>query len=141
MRVDEVTRVKLGQTDNSRALSFIDELEGMAEVHPFNPDQRIIGGAAIHISPTRRNRVHVHDVLSLEPNKGHATRMVRLLQKLAKKHNVAIELFAKAYSNSPNHITDTERLVQWYEKLGFHKDEDMDEIDIDDGVEMSYYPE
>lgn len=142
MRVDEVVRLKLGGGDNSRAKAFIQDLDDLSDPHPFHPRQRIIGGATVEVSPTSgRNQVHLHDVLSLEPNKGHATRTMGVLKKLADKHSVTIDLFAKAYSNSPSHITDTEQLVQWYQRLGFEITDEPDEIDFDNGVEMRYIPQ
>jgi hypothetical protein len=141
MRVDEVLRLKLGGNDNSRAQAFMQDLEGLSDDHPFHPRQRIIGGATVEVSPLPgRNRVHLHDVLSLDPDKGHATRAIGLLQKLAAKHNVTIELFAKAYAKDKRYVTDTETLVKWYQKLGFTIMDEPDEIDIDNGVEMLYIP-
>lgn len=142
MRVDEVTRLKLGGGgDNSRAQAFIQDLEGLSDAHPFHPRQRIIGGATVEISPVRgTNQVHIHDVLSLEPNKGHATRALGLLKKLADKHKVVIDLFAKAYLRNPGYISDTEQLVRWYQRLGFEITDDYDPEILDDGVEMRYSP-
>lgn len=139
MRVDEV--IKLGGGNNDKASAFMRDLDDLSDAHPFHPRQRIIGGATVEVSPTSgRNQVHIHDVLSLEPNKGHATRAMGILKKLADKHNVVLDLFAKAYSNSPSHITDTEQLVRWYQKLGFEITDDYDPEILDDGVEMRYYP-
>jgi hypothetical protein len=147
MRVDQVTieiaPIKLGQTNNARAREFMQELYDYTDEHPFNHRQRILGSTAIEVSAVRtQNRIHLHDILSLEPNKGHATKAIGYLKALANKHIVKIELFAKAYSNSPKHITDTAHLVKWYEKLGFEiDDENYDEEYVDEGVNMLYYPD
>lgn len=134
-------RIRLGSTDNSRAVAFLKNLEELSQPHPFNNKQRIIGGAAIEASAIRTgNRVHIHDVLTLDPDKGHATRALRLMQKLAAKHSVVLELFALAYTKDKRYQTDTRQLVKWYQKLGFEITDEPDEIDFDNGVEMSYYP-
>jgi hypothetical protein len=138
---DAPVRIRLGSSDNSRAQAFLKDFEELSQDHPFSHKQRIIGGAAIEASASRtRNSVHIHDVLTLDPDKGHATRALRLMQKLAAKHSVTLDLFAKAYTKDRKYQTDTKKLVQWYQKLGFEITDEPDEIDFDSGVEMRYIP-
>lgn len=132
MRVDEV--VKLGKPKQGPADAFIQDFLDISEPHPFNPRVGIIGGAAIELSKFNGN-IHLSDITSLDPGKGYSNAAMRLLTRLADKHNVVIELIAKAYRNDR---MDTEQLVQWYQRLGFQPVDD--DLDLDYGVEMRYIP-
>jgi hypothetical protein len=134
MRVDEV--VRLGKPNEGPADAFIQDFLDMSDEHPFNPRVGIIGGAAIELSKFHGN-IHLSDITSLDPGKGHSSTAMRLLTKLADKHNVVIELIAKAYRDDR---MSTEELVQWYQRLGFKLMQDPDDLDLDYGVEMRYIP-
>ena len=133
MRVDEV--IRLGQVNTGPANEFLQDFENMSDEHPFNHKARVVGGAAIKLG-RYQNRIHISDITSLEPGKGHGGTAMKMLIKLAHKHNVGLELFAKAYRDDR---MSTEQLVKWYQKLGFHIVDDLDDLDLDDGVEMRYY--
>ena len=137
MKINEV--IRLGKVDNSRALAYIDELYDVSQPHPFDNRKMILGGSIIHVSPTRNNEIHLHDIQTMEPRKGHATQAMKTLMAMADKHNVDIELIAKAYHHDSNYITDTEDLVGWYERLGFQIENGSDDYGYGDGVEMKYY--
>lgn len=134
MIVNEV--IRLGQTNSGPADQFVQDFIDMSDEHPFNPRARIVGGAALELSRFG-NRIHLSDITSLEPGKGHAGRAMSLIKKLADKHNVQVELIAKAYRDDR---MDTEQLIQWYQRLGFQLMDNPDEIGLDDGIEMRYYP-
>lgn len=136
MRVDEVVRLKLGQVNTGPADAFVQDFIDISEPHPFNSKSRLLGGTAIELSRFG-NRVHISDIVGLQPGEGKASQSMRLLISLAQRHNVVLELIAKAYRDDR---MSTEQLVQWYKRLGFQPMENLDEIDIDDGVEMRYYP-
>lgn len=134
MRVSEV--IKLGQPNTGPADAFIQDFLEISDEHPFNRGARIIGGSAIELSKFHGN-IHLSDITSLDPGKGHSAAAMRLLIKLADKHNVVIELIAKAYRDDR---MSTEQLVQWYQRLGFQLMQDPDDLDLDYGVEMRYIP-
>jgi len=134
-RLEEAV-VKLGRGNKGPADAFLKDFIEMTDDHPFDNRARILAGNVIHMS-RRGSRVHLHDISSLDPGKGNASAAMRMLQRLAKEHNVIIELFAKAYRDDR---MSTEKLVQWYQRLGFQTVDDTDKIDFDYGVEMCYYP-
>lgn len=146
MKINEITRIKLGQTDNKRALQFIEELNALSSAHPINHNMRVLDNVMLHVSPAiRRNTVHIHDLKSINPGKGNATRVMNILKNLAEKYNVRIDLFAVSLGDNNNH-PNTERLIKWYQGLGFHIDidnyyyDDDDMLDLEDGVDMIYIP-
>lgn len=136
MRVNEVARVRLGSVNKGPAEDFLEDFIDITEEHPFSRNARIMGGAAIELSRVGP-RVHIHDITSLDPGKGHGGAAMRMLQKLAERNGVVLELHAKAYRDDR---MDTEQLIKWYQKLGFQLMDKPEDIDLDDGAEMRYYP-
>lgn len=135
---DKPVRIQLGRkVDGKRAQAFMDEYHSDSQEHPFAHTARILHGAVVEASKDG-NEVHIHDIRTTSPRSGAGTKALKHLTNLADKHNVKLNLFAKAYSNSPDHINNTERLVKWYEKHGFqHEEPDYDERW---GSDMKYYP-
>ena len=135
---DKPVRIQLGRkADGKRAQAFMDEYHSDSQEHPFAHTARILHGAVVEASKDG-NEVHIHDIRTTSPRSGAGTKALKHLTNLADKHNVKLNLFAKAYSNSPDHINNTERLVKWYEKHGFqHEEPDYDESW---GSDMKYYP-
>lgn len=135
---DEPIRIQLGRKpDGKRAQAFMDEYHSDSQEHPFAHTARILHGAVVEASKDG-NEVHIHDIRTTSPRSGAGTKALKHLTNLADKHNVKLNLFAKAYSNNSDHINNTERLVKWYEKHGFqHEEPDYDESW---GSDMKYYP-
>ena len=131
-------RIKLGQgTNPEKANNFIKDFHKQSLEHPFHRSTRIFHNNAIDLSRDG-SEVHIHDIVSLDPNKGHGTKGLKELTKLADKHGVKLNLHALAYTKDPNYITHTPTLIKWYKKHGFqHEDPDYDERG---GSEMKYYP-
>lgn len=131
-------RIQLGKKPNSeKADAFIKDFHKQSLEHPFHRSARIFHNNAIDLSKDG-NEVHIHDILSLDPNKGHGTKGLKELTKLADKHGVKLNLHAKAYSNDNKYISHTPALIKWYEKHGFqHEDPDYNDRE---GSEMKYYP-
>jgi hypothetical protein len=135
---EEPVRIKLGKgATGERAKQFMAEYGNDSTEHPFHRSARILHGATVDLSRDG-NDVHMHDIVSLAPKSGAGTKALKHLTGLADKHGVKINLFAKAYSNRPEHIKSTKRLIKWYEKHGFKHDEP--DYDVDYGSEMTYYP-
>lgn len=135
---EEPIRIRLGKgPTGERAKQFMDDFHKDSDEHPFHHTARILHGATVHLSRDG-NDVHMHDILTLAPKSGAGTKALKHLTGLADKHGVKINIFAKAYSNRPEHIKSTKRLVKWYEKHGFKHDEP--DYDVDYGSEMTYYP-
>jgi hypothetical protein len=133
MRVDEV--IRLGQVNKGPAEAFLQDFYELSDEHPFNNKARVIAGTAIELG-RYQNRIHISDITSLNPGKGYGGKAMQMLIKLAHKHNVGLELFAKAYRDDR---MSTEELIKWYQRLGFQVVDDLDDLDLDDGVEMRYY--
>lgn len=140
MLVEQVIKMRRAPAGNANA--FIQDFVGMSDDHPFAHRQRIVGGAAMEVGTMNhdQNRVYVHDVMTLEPQKGHASKAVSLLINLANKHQVTLELFAKAYAKDSRYVTRTDQLVRWYQKLGFTVKNPKQLKHFEDGVEMEYRP-
>lgn len=135
---DKPVRIKLGQKPSGeKAKAFLKDFHDDSQEHPFHHSARIFHGVVIHMSRDG-NEVHIHDIQSIAPKSGAGTKALKYLTKLADKHHVKLNLFAKAYSGRQEHIHSNERLMSWYEKHGFHhEDQDYDERD---GSDMKYYP-
>ena len=120
-----------------KAEAFMKEFHEDSIEHPFNGRARIYHGASVEASKDG-NEIHIGDLLSLYPKSGAGTEALTNLTKLADKHGVKLNLFAKAYSNRPEHITSTPRLIKWYRKHGFQHEEP--DYDPSYGSDMKYYP-
>lgn len=135
---DESTRIQLrrGGSDE-KAKAFLSDFENDSDEHPFHRSARILHGSVVDLSKDGSN-IHVHDIASIAPRTGAGTKALKHLTGLADKHGVKLNLFAKAYSKNPEHITSTKKLIKWYEKHKFKHDER--DYDPDYGSEMTYYP-
>jgi hypothetical protein len=135
--INEV-RLVLGRKPNGeKAEAFLKDFHADSQEHPFHHSARILHNAVVHLSKDG-NEVHMHDIQSVAPRSGAGTKALKHLTNLADKHGVKINLYAKAYSNSPDHIRSTGKLMKWYKKNGFqHEEPDPDERE---GSEMKYYP-
>lgn len=134
---EQPVRLKLGKPKGESAQKFMVDFVDDSDEHPFNPAARILHGSVVHVSRDG-NQVHIHDIQTLAPKSGAGTKALKHLTSLADKHGVKLNLFAKAYSNRPEHIRSTPKLIKWYEKHGFKHDEP--DYDPDYGSEMTYYP-
>jgi hypothetical protein len=125
-------RIKLGQKQRDPDLDdFMEEYYEITSPHPFDNVTRILGNTAVHISPTSDNEIHIHDILSLLPRSGAGTDAMKELINLSDKYGIPLSGFAKAYHKDKKFITDTDKLLNWYKKLGFtvvNKHEDGYEI-------------
>lgn len=134
---DQPVRIRLGKTKGEQAQKFMVDFADDSDEHPFNPAARILHGSVVHASRDG-SQVHIHDIQTLALKSGAGTKALKHLTSLADKHGVKLNLFAKAYSNRPEHIRSTPKLIKWYEKHGFKHDEP--DYDPDYGSEMTYYP-
>ena len=126
-----------GNYDDTNAKAFMDDLHNNHDIHPFDPDQHIIHNTVVHASKDG-HQVHIHDLRTLDPDKGNGTKALKHLTAMADKHGVKLNLHAKAYSKQPEHVTKTHQLVSWYKKHGFTHDHPED--DHSQGSDMTYYP-
>jgi hypothetical protein len=142
MLVEQVVRLKLGGGNTTKAKEFMQELNSITDEHPFDRSKRIVGGAAVEVSVVNHanDRVYLHDIMALDPRKGYSSQALGLLTRLADKHHVTIELFAMAYTRDTRYLTVTEKLVRWYQKLGFVVKNPKQLKHFEDGVEMEYLP-
>lgn len=134
---DTPPRIQLGKPKGDQSQKFMVDFANDSDEHPFNPAARILHGSVVHASRDG-NQVHIHDIQTLAPKTGAGAKALKHLTHLADKHGVKLNLFAKAYSNRPEHIRSTPKLIKWYEKHGFKHDEP--DYDPDYGSEMTYYP-
>lgn len=134
---EQPVRIRIGKPKGERAQKFMVDFVDQSDEHPFNPAARILHGAVVHASRDG-HQVHIHDIQTLDPKSGAGTKALKHLTSLADKHSIKLNLFAKAYSNRPEHIRSTPKLIKWYEKHGFKHDEP--DYDPDYGSEMTYYP-
>jgi len=130
-----------GSSNNTEA--FLQDYYDNTSEHPFNARARVYDNSVLQIYPMG-NKIHVSDVLTLQPRSGSGTKAMQFLKALSDKHRVKLDLTAKAYSSDNKFVTDTEQLVRWYSKLGFEIDDEfIDDIDDLEGVEevdMIYHP-
>lgn len=145
MRLYEINRIRLGNTDSTKKVdNFMKDYIIASDEHPWNPKTRILKNTMVEVYPSG-NTIRISDIQSMFSKQGNATAAIKELKQLANKNNVKLELTAKAYSNSPEHITDTIKLVKWYKKMGFVIDDELvddpDDLQGLEQVDMVYYPE
>lgn len=126
MKINEITTIKLGKTDNTRANAFIAEYEQLSQPHPINPKKRVLDNVQVELSAFG-NKIHIGDLLSNIRLQGNLGRAMEVLKKLADKHNVKMELNAHGYDD-----VSTDDLIRIYTKMGF--------VSEDDPEDMVYYP-
>lgn len=144
MRLYEINRIRLGNTDSTKKVdNFMKDYIIASDEHPWNPKTRIMQNTMLEVYPTG-NTIRISDIQSMMPKQGYASRAIQQLKQLADKNSVKLELTAKAYANSPEYINDTEKLVKWYKKMGFQIDDELvdDPEDLEgiEQVDMVYYP-
>ena len=115
-----VSEVKLNLAGKSNKMdAFFDEWYKMSDSHPFSAHDRIVNGnVTMYLYPSN-GEVHLSDIRSLAPGSGAATKAMKQLMSLTKKHKLVLSGFAKAYSDDTKYVTDTAALIKWYKKLGF----------------------
>lgn len=142
MLIKEITEITL-KNGNSNIKNFINDYIDQTQEHPFNAKARIYNGSVLEIYPFNNN-IHISDIMSTAPRTGAGTAGIKFLMMLANKHNVKLELIAKAYSRDKKYITDTEQLAKWYMRLGFQIDdeyvEDPNDLEGYEQINMIYYP-
>lgn len=116
--IDEAVTLNLGNKNKKNTDAFMDDWHKSTQEHPFNHRARIHGGTSVELSPFE-GEIHLSDIMSHAPGKGHGTNTLNHLKSLADKHGVTLSGTAKAYSNRKEHITKTSQLTKWYKKHGF----------------------
>ena len=117
--------------------AFLDDLHATTQEHPFNPRVRLVNGnVGVHVSPTSDGKIHIHDIMSYEPNSGAGTKALEHLKSLADKHNVPLEGIASGYTSEGGRIGSSSRLKKWYTKHGFSASDGSE----DDGYDIHYQP-
>jgi len=128
----EVT-LRLGQKKSPGLDSFMDEWHKTTKPHPFNDRSRIHGGTMVELSPFDGN-IHLSDIQTLEPNKGHGAHTIKHITSLADKHGVTVEGTALAYAKDKKYITKSKDLKTFYTKHGFKAGRGSES----EGYEISY---
>lgn len=131
--------IRLGSGNDDKSKALMKDFHSETQEHPFHREARIYhGNTTVHLSKDGRE-VHLHDIQSHAPKTGAGTKALKSLTSLADKHGVKINLHAKAYSDRPEHVKSTHKLVKWYKKHGFEHD-DLENDDPHGGSDMTYYP-
>lgn len=135
--LNEPQVVKLGSNPaKEKCLAALEEWNELTHEHPLSRSARLTDSASVEVSYFD-GALHLSDVMALgAPRQGGGTRAIKLLCDLADKHGVKITLTAKAYTE--NHMS-TAQLKDWYERFGFHEEEDSFGDDYD-GYDMVRYP-
>jgi len=117
MKLNEV--IKLRGNSNQNTKPFMAEFIESTTESPLGKG-RLYGDVLLDVSEFG-GEIHVSDINAIgEKAKGSGTKALKFLTDLADKHNVRLSGEAKAYSRDTDHIQNSERLVQWYLKHGFH---------------------
>ena len=127
MKINEITTIRLGRPDQTKAKAFMADFERLSQPHPLNERKRILHNVQVELS-IFGNRVHINDLLTHERRQGNLGRAMAVLKQLADTHQVKLELTAHGYDG-----VSTDDLISIYSKLGFVADSDEPE-------DMVYYP-
>lgn len=104
-----------GSDHSDRSKSFMHDLHKSSKPH-YN--YRKLDNASVEVSGGY-DGIHLHDIISHDPESGAGTKALKHLTKLADKHKVPISGYAKAYSKEDGHIHSHKELKGWYQKHGF----------------------
>ena len=63
-------------------------------------------------------RLWISTIQSLEKGQGHATKVMKMMCKIADKYNVTMALDPSPFGKDPNRMNSAQ-LVQFYKKFGF----------------------
>lgn len=107
-----------GSNHTERSERFVKDLHVTSKRHPLNNHARLVGNASVEVSGGY-DGIHLHDIISHDPESGAGTKALKHLTKLADKHKVPIRGYAKAYSDREGHINKNKDLKGWYHKHGF----------------------
>lgn len=138
MMISDLLEMRIKLSSSNRPDDFLNELMQHEDIqtHPWNRNVLLYGPVGIEVS-WFGNEIHLGDITTYSDHgQGWATRALGLLKSLADKYQVSISGTAKAYSSQPEHIRDTKRLLQWYQKQGFENLGGYPE----DGYEIKYIP-
>lgn len=128
--------IKLGSNPAKEKLqAFMADYEENTGEHPLDRGARLLSNASIEVSAFD-GMIHISDVRALQPRQGGGTEAMTFLCRLADKHDVKMHLTAKAYQDDR---MSTAQLKSWYERFGFHEDEDSFGDD-EEGWDMIRYP-
>lgn len=124
------TTIKLGQkagpTDGVN--KFIEDFNSTFTPNPIAHNSYMAFGdqvvkVEIYPSPHTNNAVHIQDIASSDRMKGNASKVLKILCKMADKHDIKLELDSVAYDwHSAKTLSPTD-LTKWYERHGFEYDE------------------
>jgi len=108
----------------SRALNRIKKL---GKKNSFNPDEIVIGATAIEIEPHTNGKVLWYkDIRSFEKGKGHATKTMKLVQKIADEEGVNLVSYVSPFGVAP---MSKNQLFKWYKRLGWEEWVEGDWVD------------
>ena len=117
MKLNEVA-IKLTPRHNQNTRPFIEELWDKTKPSALGQG-RLYGDVQITAEPFG-GKIHLGDIVALgEKGQGEGTKALKFLTQLADRHNVVLQGTAKAYSQDPDHIQDSEQHLAWYKKHGF----------------------
>ena len=132
MKLTEVIKLR-GNTNPNTDAFMQDYIDATT---PGDDRIRLYGTIGLTVYPFS-GRIRVSDIVSLgDKSQGAGTQALKFLTDLADRHNVELVGTAKAYSQSDEHIQDSSRLLQWYEKHGMSRTGGDDT----EGFNMRYNP-
>lgn len=129
--------IKLGSNPaKDKCMAALEEWNEITHEHPMARGARLTDAASVELSYFD-GALHLSDVMAIgAPRQGGGTRAVQMICDLADKHGVKVTLTAKAYTDER---MSTGQLKQWYERFGFHEEDDG-WGDDSEGYDMVRYP-
>lgn len=129
--------IKIGSNPaKAKCMAALEEWDQMTHEHPMSRGYRLTDAAAVDMS-CFDGSLHISDVMAIgAPRTGGGTRAIQMVCDLADKHGVKVTLTAKAYTDER---MSTRQLKRWYERFGFHEEEDGYGDDRE-GYDMIRYP-
>lgn len=129
--------IKLGSNPaKAKCMAALEEWEQMTHEHPMSRNARLTDAASVELS-CFDGALHLSDVMAIgAPRTGGGTHALQMICDLADKHGVKVTLTAKAYTDER---MSTGQLKRWYERFGFHEEDDGYGDDYE-GYDMIRYP-
>lgn len=129
--------IKLGSKKrvSDKTDQFIDIIYNATHRNPLNDREFILGDAAFTMqSGSQEDSIHINDIRTFDPGKGHASNILKLLTSTADKLGITLDLTASQYGETGLSVQD---LINWYKRYGFEVQQNFFQ---DDSAEMIRKP-
>ena len=116
----------MGNTDTP-ANKLISTIRGMGDRNPDNPEEVVIDDCVlVHLINHKdsKNAVGIKSIEAVEPGKGHGSRVLEIMIKVADELgvNLWVDIRPPVDESAVSWGVNIRRLIDWYKRYGFCED-------------------